>query len=212
MTTSQPAQATATVTPITEAPKATATRSRSRASRAADTTAKATPKAAPKATAKATPKATAPKATAPKAAPIVISAPKGGTQTVSPKRGAVAKAIKATGLSIQAIARQHHQNPSQLRRLSLDQVAKVDLVRAESIAAALGVKVEVLFGAAEDKAKATPKRPPVRPPPRRPPARPPPRPRPSSPPPPRPGNRPQDQPAPTGRASCLCPGRPRPRG
>lgn len=94
---------------------------------------------------------------APKAAPIVISAPKGGTQTVSPKRGAVARAIKATGLSIQAIARQHHQNPSQLRRLSLDQVAKVDLVRAESIAQALGVEVGQLFGAAETKAKATPK-------------------------------------------------------
>ena len=143
-------QATATVTPIAEAAKTTARRP-SRATRGA---AKAT---APKATAKAAPKATAPKATAPKAAPIVISAPKGGTQTVSPKRGAVARAIKATGKSIQAIAREHGQNPSQLRRLSLDQVAKVDLVRAEAIAKALGKAVTDLFGAPEDKAKAAPK-------------------------------------------------------
>ena len=140
-------QATATVTPIAGAAKTTARRP-SRATRAA---AKAT---APKATAA---KATAPKATAPKAAPIVISAPKGGTQTVSPKRGAVARAIKATGKSIQAIAREHGQNPSQLRRLSLDQVAKVDLVRAEAIAKALGKAVTDLFGAPEDKAKAAPK-------------------------------------------------------
>jgi transcriptional regulator with XRE-family HTH domain len=128
MTATQTPETTATVTPIKEVPKTTAAA-----------------------------KATAPKATAPKAAPIVISAPKGGAQTVSPKRGAVARAIKATGLSIQAIARQHHQNPSQLRRLAADQVAKVDLVRAESIAQALGVEVGQLFGAAEDKAKATPK-------------------------------------------------------
>ena len=94
------------------------------------------------------------KTEAAKAAPIVISAPKGGSQTVSPKKGAVARAIKKTGLSIQAIARQHHQNPSQLRRLAADQVARVDLVRAESIAAALGVKLADLFGAPEDKAKA----------------------------------------------------------
>lgn len=102
---------------------------------------------------------TAPKATEPKAKadPIVITAPKGGTQVVSPKKGAVARAIKATGLSIQAIARQHHQNPSQLRRLAADQVAKVDLVRAESIAQALGVKVGTLFGAPEAKATAAPK-------------------------------------------------------
>jgi ribosome-binding protein aMBF1 (putative translation factor) len=144
MTATQTPETTATVTPITEAPK-TAARRPSRATRGA---AKATPKATGKA---------APKATAPKAAPIVVSAPKGGTQTVSPKRGAVAKAIKASGLSIQAIARQHHQNPSQLRRLAADSVAKVDLVRAQSIAKALGVKVDTLFGAAETKATAAAK-------------------------------------------------------
>ncbi len=143
MTATQATETAATVTPITEAPKTTARRP-SRASRGA---AKA-----------AAPKATAPKA---KAAPIQITAPKGGTQTVAPRKGAIAKAITATGQSIMAISREHGLNPSQMRRLSLDAVAKVDLVRAEVIAKALGVKLDSLFGAPEDKtapkAKATAK-------------------------------------------------------
>ena len=86
------------------------------------------------------------------AAPIEISAPKGGDQFVTPIKGAIAKAITATGKSIQAIAREHGQNPSQLRRLVAGTVAKVDLPRAESIAKALGVKLSDLFGAPEVKA------------------------------------------------------------
>ena len=81
-------------------------------------------------------------------------APKGGTQTVAPRKGAIAAAIRATGRPVMAISREHGLNPSQMRRLSLDQVAKVDLVRAEAIATALGVKVADLFGEAHDKAKA----------------------------------------------------------
>jgi len=92
-----------------------------------------------------------------KADPIVINAPKGGTQTVAPRKGEVAKAIKATGKSIAGLAREFGQNPAQLRRLSLDLVAKVDLVRAESIAAALGTTLDALFEAPVDKAKAAPK-------------------------------------------------------
>ena len=100
--------------------------------------------------------------TAPKAAPreagplpkIAITAPKGGDQTVAPRKGAIAAAIRATGRPVMAISREHGLNPSQMRRLSLDQVAKVDLVRAEAIATALGVKVADLFGEAHDKAKA----------------------------------------------------------
>jgi lambda repressor-like predicted transcriptional regulator len=92
-----------------------------------------------------------------KAAPIQITAPKGGTQTVAPKKGAIAKAVKASGSSLMAISRANGLNPSQMRRLSLDQVAKVDLVRAEAIAAALGKSLADLFGAAETKAKAAPK-------------------------------------------------------
>jgi hypothetical protein len=88
-----------------------------------------------------------------KADPVEITAPKGGDQTVAPVKGAIAKAITATGKSIMAISREHGLNPSQMRRLSLDQVAKVDLVRAEAIAKALGVKLADLFGEPADKAK-----------------------------------------------------------
>jgi lambda repressor-like predicted transcriptional regulator len=95
----------------------------------------------------------APKTPADKLAPVKITAPKGGDQTVAPRKGAIAKAIKATGKSIMAISREHGLNPSQMRRLSLDTVAKVDLVRAELIAKALGVKVADLFGDPTDKAK-----------------------------------------------------------
>jgi len=97
----------------------------------------------------------------PKAEPlpkVVITAPKGGTQTVAPRQGAIKAAIAATGKSLMAISREHGLNPSQMRRLSLDQVAKVDLVRAEAIAAALGAKLADLFDAPEDKTtKAAPK-------------------------------------------------------
>ena len=55
-----------------------------------------------------------------------------------------------------AISRANGLNPSQMRRLSLNQVAKVDLVRAEAIAAALGKSLADLFGAAETKAKRRP--------------------------------------------------------
>jgi ribosome-binding protein aMBF1 (putative translation factor) len=98
------------------------------------------------------PKATEPKAKADPLAKVEIVAPKGGDKFVTPIKGAVAKAIAATGESIQAIARKHGQNPSQLRRLAADGVAKVDQVRAESIAKALGVKMADLFGAPEVKA------------------------------------------------------------
>jgi hypothetical protein len=89
-----------------------------------------------------------------KAEPLVITAPIGGTQTVAPVKDAIDKAIKATGKSIMAISREHGLNPSQMRRLSLNQVAKVDLVRAEAIAKALGRPMATLFGGAVDKAKA----------------------------------------------------------
>ena len=90
--------------------------------------------------------------TAPKAAKAEITAPKGGTQTVAPKKGAIARAVKASGKTLNAISREHGLNPSQMRRLALDQVAKVDLPRAEAIAAALGKPLSDLFGAPEDKA------------------------------------------------------------
>jgi hypothetical protein len=97
----------------------------------------------------------------PKAEPlpkVVITAPKGGTQTVAPRQGAIKAAIAATGKSLMAISREHDLNPSQMRRLSLDQVAKVDLTRAEAIATALGATTADLFGAPEDKTtKAAPK-------------------------------------------------------
>jgi hypothetical protein len=94
-----------------------------------------------------------PKGTSAPAAPVEITAPKGGDQTVAPRKGAIAKAITASGKSIMAISREHGLNPSQMRRLSLDQVAKVDLVRAEAIAKALGKSVADLFGEPADKAK-----------------------------------------------------------
>jgi lambda repressor-like predicted transcriptional regulator len=75
-----------------------------------------------------------------------ITAPKGGTQTVAPRKGAIAKAIKATGKSLMAVSREHGLNPSQMRRLAADQVAKVDLVRAEAIAQSLGKSLADLFG------------------------------------------------------------------
>jgi lambda repressor-like predicted transcriptional regulator len=100
-----------------------------------------------------------PKTPAVKQAPVVITAAKGGDKTVTPIKGAIAKAIAATGKSIMAVSREHGLNPSQMRRLSLDTVAKVDLTRAEVIAKALGVKVADLFGEATDKAKAAPKNP-----------------------------------------------------
>jgi hypothetical protein len=109
---------------------ATATR-RTRASKAAGTTPKAAEGSAPK---------------------VVITAPKGGTQTVAPKPGAIAKAIKASGSTIMAISRAHGLNPSQMRRLALDQVAKVNSVRAEAIAQALGIAFSDLFGEPADKA------------------------------------------------------------
>jgi hypothetical protein len=102
-------------------------------------------------------KAAEPTAKAGKLPPVVITAAKGGDQTVAPRKGAIAKAVKASGSTIMAISRAHGLNPSQLRRLSLDQVAKVDLVRAEAIAAALGKNLADLFGEAETKAKAAPK-------------------------------------------------------
>jgi hypothetical protein len=98
-----------------------------------------------------------PKADSTPAAPVVITAPKGGTQTVPPIKGAIAKAIKDSGSNILAISRKHGLNPAQMRRLSLDTVAKVDLVRAEAIAKALGKNLADLFGEATDKAKAAPK-------------------------------------------------------
>jgi ribosomal protein L12E/L44/L45/RPP1/RPP2 len=100
---------------------------------------------------------TTPKEKTAPAAPVVITAPKGGTQTVPPIKGAIAKAVADSGSNIMAISRTHGLNPAQMRRLSLDQVAKVDLVRAEAIAKALGKKLADLFGEASDKAKATPK-------------------------------------------------------
>jgi lambda repressor-like predicted transcriptional regulator len=96
---------------------------------------------------------TTPKA---KAEPIVITAPKGGDRTVAPIKGKIAAAIKASGKTLNAISRDFGLNPSQLRRLSLDQVARVDLPRAEAIAKALGKPLSDLFGPASDKAKAKP--------------------------------------------------------
>jgi lambda repressor-like predicted transcriptional regulator len=139
---------TATVTPITEAPKAATTR-RSRASRAADKAAQGSAPAASRAAAKAAPKSNSEPVGKP-----VITAPKGGTQTVAPRKGAIAKAIKASGSNIMALSRQHGLNPSQMRRLAADSVAKVDLVRAEAIAQALGADLGKLFEAPVDKAAA----------------------------------------------------------
>jgi hypothetical protein len=102
-------------------------------------------------TATTTPQPTEPRA---KAGPIVITAAKGGDTTVAPKKGAIAKAIKDSGKSIMALSREHGLNPSQMRRLSLDTVAKVDTVRAELIAKALGKNLADLFAAPEVKAKA----------------------------------------------------------
>jgi ribosomal protein L12E/L44/L45/RPP1/RPP2 len=98
-----------------------------------------------------------PKAESTPAAPVEITAPKGGDKTVPPIKDAIAKAIKDSGSNILAISRAHGLNPAQMRRLSLNQVAKVDLVRAEAIAAALGKNLADLFGEATDKAKAAPK-------------------------------------------------------
>jgi transposase-like protein len=98
-----------------------------------------------------------PKAESTPAAPIEITAPKGGTQTVPPIKDAIAKAVKESGSNIMAISRAHGLNPAQMRRLALNQVAKVDLVRAEAIAKALGVKLADLFGEPTAKAKAAPK-------------------------------------------------------
>jgi hypothetical protein len=98
-----------------------------------------------------------PKADSAPAEPVKITAPKGGTQTVPPIKDAIAKAIKASGSNILAISRAHGLNPAQMRRLSLNQVAKVDLVRAEAIAKALGKELADLFGEPSDKAKAAPK-------------------------------------------------------
>jgi hypothetical protein len=95
-----------------------------------------------------------PKAETTPAAPLVITAPKGGNQTVPPIKGAIKAAIAASGSNILAISRKHGLNPAQMRRLSLDTVAKVDLVRAEAIAQALGKKLADLFGEASDKARA----------------------------------------------------------
>ena len=95
--------------------------------------------------------------TAAKAEPAgkpVITAPKGGTQTVAPRKGAIAKAVKASGKTVLAISREHGLNPSQMRRLVLGQVSKVDLPRAEAIAQALGADLVTLFEAPVDKAKA----------------------------------------------------------
>ncbi len=89
------------------------------------------------------------------AAKVEITAPKGGAQTVAPRKGAVAAAIKKSGSNIMAISRAHGLNPSQLRRLAADSVAKVDLPRAEAIATALGADLGKLFEAPVDKATAT---------------------------------------------------------
>jgi hypothetical protein len=102
-----------------------------------------------------------PKAKAEALPPVVITAAKGGDQTVAPKKGAIAKAITATGKSIMAISREHGLNPSQMRRLSLDTVAKVDLARAIVIADALGAKMGELFGEPTAKAGAKPATPPA---------------------------------------------------
>ena len=94
---------------------------------------------------------TAPKA---KAAPVVITAAKGGDQTVAPREGAIRAAVEASGKSVMAISREHGLNPSQLRRLTFGQVAKVDLPRAEAIATALGADLGTLFEAPVGKARA----------------------------------------------------------
>jgi lambda repressor-like predicted transcriptional regulator len=88
------------------------------------------------------------------AAPIEITAPKGGDTKVEPKPGKIAAAIDASGLSLNAIARDHGLNPSQLRRLVADSVKWVDEVRAQAIADALGKKLSDLFGKPEVKASA----------------------------------------------------------
>jgi hypothetical protein len=102
-------------------------------------------------------KAAEPTAKAGKLAPVVITAPKGGTQTVAPRKGAIARAVKASGSTIMAISRAHGLNPSQMRRLANDQVARVDLPRAEAIAKALGADLGTLFEAPVGKARAAAK-------------------------------------------------------
>ena len=61
-------------------------------------------------TATPAPQATTPRA---KAEPVKITAAKGGDTTVAPKKGAIAKAIKASGKPIMAISREFGLNPSQ---------------------------------------------------------------------------------------------------
>jgi hypothetical protein len=87
---------------------------------------------------------------------VVITAAKGGDTTVTPIKGKIAATITASGKSIMAISREFGLNPSQMRRLSLDQVAKVDTVRADLIAAALGVERSKLFSDPTAKAGAKP--------------------------------------------------------
>jgi ribosomal protein L12E/L44/L45/RPP1/RPP2 len=99
-------------------------------------------------------KAAPAKAPAAPAKPIEITAPKGGDQTVAPRKGAIGNAISATGSNIMAISRENGLNPSQMRRLAADTVAKVDLARAEAIAAALGKSLGDLFEAPVAKASA----------------------------------------------------------
>jgi Cro/C1-type HTH DNA-binding domain len=89
------------------------------------------------------------------AGPVKITAAKGGGLLLV-KTAPVQKAIAESGKSIQAVSREHGLNPSQMRRLSLGQVKRVDAKRAQAIAAALGQPVEELFekAAAQEEAKA----------------------------------------------------------
>jgi hypothetical protein len=61
----------------------------------------------------------------------VITAPKGGDR-LEVGKPALAKAIAASGESIQALSRAHRLNRSQLRRMAARQVARVDSARAEA--------------------------------------------------------------------------------
>jgi hypothetical protein len=86
--------------------------------------------------------------------PLVISAPSKSDAWVKPIDGAVKSAVDALvarGGSVMGMCRQHGQNPSQIRRLMADSVAKVDALRAASIADALGVKLDTLFSAGSAK-------------------------------------------------------------
>jgi hypothetical protein len=83
-----------------------------------------------------------PKAKAEPLPRVVITAVRG----VAPRQGAIKAAIAATGESTTAICRAHGLNPSQMRRPANDEVATVDLLRAEAIAEALGKEVGDLFG------------------------------------------------------------------